>query len=128
MMNNSRILLDDLLKEIPVKVQKAVTRKMLLAAKISDAIEAKGWTQKIFAERVNKDQSIVCKWLSGTHNFTIETLGEIEDALGIELLNIGVKPKQSVYNIVVSAEKAKRYPRTEMQSGSTSTTSIKYIR
>lgn len=63
-----------------------VERKMLLAAKIYEALQAQKMTNRILAERLNISPSLVTKWLSGQHNFTVDTLVKIERVLGIELL------------------------------------------
>jgi transcriptional regulator with XRE-family HTH domain len=54
---------------------------MLLAARIDDARKAKGWSQHEFAEQMGKNPSEISKWLSGTHNFTSDTLWDIEEKL-----------------------------------------------
>ena len=61
--------------------------RMRLAIKIADAIAQSGFTQKEFAERLNKKPSEISKWLSGTHNFTIDTLYDISRELGITLID-----------------------------------------
>lgn len=61
--------------------------RMRLAIKIADAIAQSGLTQKEFAERLNKKPSEISKWLSGTHNFTIDTLYDISRELGITLID-----------------------------------------
>lgn len=61
--------------------------RMRLAIKIADAIAQSGFTQKEFAERMNKKPSEISKWLSGTHNFTIDTLYDISRELGITLID-----------------------------------------
>mgnify|MGYP000851338848 CR=1 FL=1 len=58
---------------------------MLLAGRIEDAIKEKGWRKVDFAGAMGKRPSEVTKWLSGTHNFNIETLFDIENVLGIKL-------------------------------------------
>ena len=64
--------------------------KMLLAVRIADAMEARNWKNKDLLKAVGRDNpSVITKWLSGTHNFTTETLVEIGSALGISLLNLG---------------------------------------
>lgn len=63
-------------------------RNMLLAALIDDALKAKGWNKKQLAEAMNKQPSEVTKWLSGTHNFTLETLYLIESYLGVTLFTV----------------------------------------
>jgi len=62
---------------------------MLLAASISKAIKSKGLTKSEFAEKMGKNPSVVTKWLSGVHNFTSDTLTDIQQVLGISLLNLG---------------------------------------
>jgi ribosome-binding protein aMBF1 (putative translation factor) len=62
--------------------------KMRLAIKIADAIEAKGLKKHEFAKKINKNNSEIDKWLSGTHNFTVETLFSLQQELGIKLLDI----------------------------------------
>jgi ribosome-binding protein aMBF1 (putative translation factor) len=84
-------LLNELLAEITPEEQARTDRKMRLAACIDEAIKAKGWGKKQFAEKVGRKPSEVSKWLSGTHNFTVETLTDIEHILGIRLLNLSTK-------------------------------------
>lgn len=89
--NSTDSLVDRLLKEVdPVEAAKIVA-KMQLAAKIAEAIEEKGWKQKDFLAAVGRSNpSVASKWLSGNQNFTVETLVEIEQALGIRLLNLEI--------------------------------------
>lgn len=88
MENYKSNLLEELSKEISIEDQKKTDVKMLLAAKIADAIAAKGWSKADLMRAVNvKNQSIITKWLSGTQNFTVDTLVSIGHALGIGLLN-----------------------------------------
>lgn len=64
-----------------------VASRMRLAMKIADAIEASGMTKKEFAARLGKHPSEISKWLSGTHNFTHDTLFEISKVLDIDLID-----------------------------------------
>lgn len=75
-----------LLTEITPQEQSRMDKRMLLAVKIDDAIKAKGWSNKRFAEEIGQQPSVISKWLSGTHNFTLDTLSDIEEKLGIELI------------------------------------------
>ena len=82
-------LIDDLLKEISPLEQSKTDAKMIIAAKIDEAMKAKNWKKKDLLEAVGKvNPSIVTKWLSGTHNFTFDTLVDVGNALDIQLLNI----------------------------------------
>ena len=81
---------------------------MMLAAKIDDAIKAKGWTKKEFAAEMSKSPSEISKWLSGLHNFTSDTLFDISGKLCIDLLNLDKQKPQyvpsKVYQIIVSVQ------------------------
>lgn len=99
-------LLSSLLSEIDPIEQKKTDAKMEIAAKIADAMAAKGWKNKDLLQAVGKDNpSIITKWLSGTHNFTIDTLVELEQALSISLINREVKnPVVVEYHLHISQE------------------------
>jgi transcriptional regulator with XRE-family HTH domain len=81
------ILLSSLLNEIDPLDQAKTDAKMEIAAKIAHAMKFKNWKKKDLLKAVGKDNpSIITKWLSGTHNFTTDTLVELEHALDIELI------------------------------------------
>jgi len=82
---NSSIL-DEVLKSVSSKEAKKVEKNMVLAAKIYDAMKAKGWNKTDLAESLGKNNSVITKWLSGTHNFTADTLFDIEDVLEITII------------------------------------------
>lgn len=86
--NYSSDLLDTMLDAITPEMQKNINRKMMLAAKIYDAMKAKGWNQTRLSREMGKRPSEISKWLSGTHSFTSDTLWAIGDMLGIELLPV----------------------------------------
>ena len=79
-------LWDDILSQTDEKEYKRVNRKMEIAAFLYDTLKAKGISQKLFASMMGKNASEISKWLSGTHNFTIDTLTDIEGVLGVKLL------------------------------------------
>jgi transcriptional regulator with XRE-family HTH domain len=78
----------DILNSISSEEKAEIENNMLLAAKIYKAMKARGWSKLQFMKAVNKkNPSIITKWFSGTHNFTVNTLYEIERVLNIELVN-----------------------------------------
>ena len=101
-------LINDILTSItPIEAAK-IEKKMLLAAKIEDAIKAKDWKNIDLLKALGKDNpSIVTKWLSGTHNFTMDTLIELEQALDIRLLDVMEKEERVDirYRVMVSQSK-----------------------
>lgn len=59
-----------------------------IAERISEVLKAKNLTQKDFAHQIHKRESEVSKWMTGRHNFTVQTIAKIETALGCKLINI----------------------------------------
>jgi ribosome-binding protein aMBF1 (putative translation factor) len=100
--------LDKLLDEITPLEQAMTDAKMMIAVRITDAMQAKQWKNKDLLKAVGRDNpSVITKWLSGTHNFTTETLVEIESALGISLLNLEEKSTEKLviqYSLSIQSE------------------------
>jgi transcriptional regulator with XRE-family HTH domain len=71
-------------------------RSSLLSQKILDSLKEKQLSRFSFASLMNVQPSIITRWLSGKHNFTIETLFQIEDCLGIKLLAIETPQMNSI--------------------------------
>lgn len=94
--NYSSDLLSGLLAEISVEEQEKTDKRMRLAARIASGIKAKGWKKSDLAIALNKQPSVISKWLSGTHNFESDTLFDIERVLNIELFNLENKHKNQV--------------------------------
>lgn len=80
--------IDTLLKDISQEESVRIEKRMLLAARIDDAIKAKGWKQKDLAKALKKSPSEISKWLSGTHNFTSDSLFDLERVLGISIISM----------------------------------------
>lgn len=89
-MNRARkhtgVLISSLKEHIPEKTKENISKRMGLAAQIDDALQKRGFTNQEFAFMLGKKPSEISRWLSGTHNFTTETLWEIERLLNIQLL------------------------------------------
>jgi len=61
--------------------------RMMVAAKIADAMRTGGMNQKQLAQKMGKTESEVSEWLSGDRNFTLDTLTEIEHTLNVSLID-----------------------------------------
>jgi len=77
--------LDALMDEITPLDSLKTDDRMNTAIRIFDLVKEKGWSKKLFAEKMKKEPSVISKWFSGTHNFTLDTLTEIRDVLGVTL-------------------------------------------
>jgi transcriptional regulator with XRE-family HTH domain len=112
---HSSKVLKSLLDEISPKEQKRTENRMLLAARIDDARKAKGWSQNEFAAQMGKSPSEISKWLSGTHNFTSDTLWDIEEKLDVELISVKERKltviKGGEYKATLSGSPRLRYAR-----------------
>ena len=89
-------ILNEILDGISPSDQRKVEKRMLIAQKIIEGIKAKGWKKIDFAGALHKRPSEITKWLSVTHNFNIDTLFEIEEILGIHIIDSELKPKEQV--------------------------------
>ena len=76
------------LEHISPAIRKEVGFSFDITKRISDLLVAKHWTQADLARATGKKASLVSRWLSGTHNFTIQTIAEIESALGASIITV----------------------------------------
>jgi transcriptional regulator with XRE-family HTH domain len=67
-----------------------------LADRIYFLLEKHKISQRELAKKLSKNESEISKWLSGTHNFTFETLTKIGIAIGERVFTI---PKKSEVDI-----------------------------
>lgn len=79
-------IIQRLKSEITPEISEQNDRRMGLAIKIAEALRSRGLTNQEFASMMGKKPSEVTRWLSGTHNFTTETLWQMERVLKIQLL------------------------------------------
>ncbi len=84
-------LLESLLNEITEADLRRTAARMNMATKIYKSMKSRGMSQKDFAESLGKRPSEISKWLSGKHNFTIDTISDIEKVLGIDLMNTQIE-------------------------------------
>ena len=85
-------ILDELLAQITPKEQEKVAIKMRIAVRIADRLEELRMQKKELAAACDlKGSSMVTKWLSGGHNFTVDTLVDIAFALGLSVADL-VRP------------------------------------
>lgn len=75
-------------KRIPNEVRESVSLSFDIVDRIHEILVAKGLKQKDLAEKLGKSEAEISKWMRGTHNFTIETISSIQDALGEKIIDI----------------------------------------
>lgn len=85
-------ILENPQKDVMARTQ----NRMAVAVKIGYILHQKNITQKSFAKMMHKTESEISNWLSGDRNFTIDTLTDISETLGTNLLNTSIV---SLYHI-----------------------------
>ena len=81
-------IIQEAVRNIDPTRREMVKRRMMISARIDDALKQKCWTQKQLADVMGKRPSEVTKWHSGNHNFTLETISLIEKNLDITLIMV----------------------------------------
>lgn len=95
-------LLQGILKQVTPQRKRRINNKMYMAVRLKDAMRERGIGNSELARSMGKNNSVITRWLSGTQNFTLDTISDIECALGIRLLNSQViKSAPPVFNIKV---------------------------
>lgn len=88
-------LIGDLLNELSSEESEKIKNRMVLAAKIEDKMKNLGIKKSVFAKLIGKQPSVITKWFSGTHNFTVDTLWDIERVLEMKLVNLEEEKTES---------------------------------
>lgn len=83
---------NELLQKLRSQVSQEVKDEIDFSFSVVDRIEyllnKKGFSRKDLAKALNKSESEISKWMTGTHNFTFKTIKKIERALGAEIINV----------------------------------------
>jgi transcriptional regulator with XRE-family HTH domain len=91
MIKNKR--LEERRSGISPDVDLAVRQSFDIVDRIHEILVRQGKGRKDLARLLGKSESEISKWMSGSHNFTIQTLAKIQIALG-ELVVEVTKEKQ----------------------------------
>ena len=73
---------------MPKELKIQIDLSFAISDKLDAILQERGMTQKEFAKLIGKSESEVCKWLGGTHNFTLKTIAKISSVLNVELIKI----------------------------------------
>ena len=78
-----------IIEKTPEEVREDVKLSMDILERIHELlIEKFGGKQKLLAERLNKSEAEVSKWLSGVQNFTTKTLIKLQIAFGEPIIAV----------------------------------------
>lgn len=79
---------EELRRSIPKEIDIFVDRSFDIVDRIHEILRLKNLSQKDLAVLLDKKESEVSKWMTGTHNFTLKTIVKIEDVLGYPILKV----------------------------------------
>ena len=81
-------VLEERRKHVDEEVRRSVDLSFQIVDRIHEILTEKGLRQKDLALLLGKKEAEISKWMRGTHNFTIDTLVAIEEALGAPILKV----------------------------------------
>lgn len=87
-MSKTAELFDECVAATPKDIKQRVEWSFEIADKIDGILKERDMTQKEFAQQVSRSEAEVCRWVGGTHNFTLATLAKISAALGVPLITV----------------------------------------
>lgn len=86
-MKRSKVL-EERRKRVNPDIRQSVALSFRIVDRIHEILEEKGLKQKDLALKLGKSEAEISKWMRGTHNFTIDTLVSIEDALEAPIVQV----------------------------------------
>lgn len=81
-------LFRECLAEIPVERKAEFELSFAIATRIDEILKSKGMSQRELAQKLGKRESEIREWLTGRHNFTMNTLARVSLALGEQIIGI----------------------------------------
>ncbi len=117
------------LERIPDETKVFVRTYAHILKRIDYLLQIKGYKQKDLAQRLDKRESEISKWLNGEHNLTLRTVAKLEVALGEPILKVLPVPedyeekvwkKTSVGHLNKYVAKPKQKPTNGFESAETS--------
>lgn len=91
MIKNKR--LEERRKKISKDIDLFVKHSFDIVDRIHYILKEKNMEQKDLAKLLGKSESEISKWMTGTHNFTINTISKIENVLGESILQFSKENK-----------------------------------
>ena len=113
-------VLGTLLAQTDERQQARTRTKMIVAARIDDALTRQNMTQKEFARLMGRSESEISSWLSGERNFTLDTLTDISIVLRTNLLSFALDDAEATAGSAAAASTsnaARKTSRTPVAAG-----------
>ena len=99
-------VLEERRKRVNPEIRQSVALSFRIVDRIHEILQEKGLKQKDLAQRLGKSEAEISKWMRGTHNFTIDTLVSIEEALDAPIVQVyhSHPYSESEYRVMATAE------------------------
>ncbi len=81
-------VLENRRRQVNPEIRESVDLSFQIVDRIHEILVAKGMKQKDLAMLLGKKEAEISKWMRGTHNFTIDTLVTIENALQAPIMQV----------------------------------------
>jgi transcriptional regulator with XRE-family HTH domain len=89
-------VLERIKDRIPPYRKRMIRISVDIGTQIHEYMKSDGINQRVLAEKLGKKESEISKWLSGSHNFTIETVAKIEDVFGKRIILVPLYATQDL--------------------------------
>ncbi len=99
-------LFDKAISQVSEDSKRFVDNTIDIVDQIDDYLSIKNMTRRELAEKLDKKESEISKWMSGTHNFTLRSISKIEAALNETIITTPQKVNKefSVKTFIVYAK------------------------
>ncbi len=81
-------IFDKCVAGVAPNIMEEVSLNVDIANRISELIKKRNLTQREFAAQMEKQESEISRWLTGTHGFTTKTLAKIATVLGEPIIEV----------------------------------------
>lgn len=81
-------IIEERRRHVSMETRRSVDLSFQIVDRIHEILLAKGLKQRDLALMLGKSEAEISRWMRGTHNFTIDTLISIEQALGSPILKV----------------------------------------
>lgn len=95
-------ILEKIKNRIPPYKKRMIGISVDIGSQIHEYMNSDGINQRALAEKLGKKESEISKWLSGSHNFTIETIAKIEDVFDKKILLVPMFAMNDLYKYYLS--------------------------
>lgn len=86
-MKRSKII-EERRRQVSPEVRERVSLSFQIVDRIHEILVERSLRQKDLALMLGKSEAEISKWMRGTHNFTIDTVVAIEEALQVPILQV----------------------------------------